>query len=130
MNLRGQVSANSSFMIHRSSFINERMCCMKLAVTTLAMAFVLGLATSARAQEPELVNEIVARVNNDIITRTDYLAAIDAFKDELKHQMQNKSQAEIKAEFERLRPTVLNLMIEDMLLEQKAKELGIDVEAE
>lgn len=103
---------------------------MKIAVTALAMAFVLGLATSVRAQEPELVNEIVARVNNDIITRTDYLAAIEAFKDELKHQMQNKSQAEVEAEFEKLRPTVLNLMIEDLLLEQKAKELGIDVEAE
>jgi peptidyl-prolyl cis-trans isomerase SurA len=103
---------------------------MRFVVTTLAMAFVLGLATTARAQEPELVNEIVARVNNDIITRTDYLAATDAFKEELKRQMQGKSEAEFNAEFERLRPTVLDLMIEDMLLEQKAKELGIDVEAE
>jgi parvulin-like peptidyl-prolyl isomerase len=103
---------------------------MKFVVTTLAMAFILGLATTARAQEPELVNEIVARVNNDIITRTDYLSALDAFKEELKHQMQGKSEAEVNAEFEKLRPTVLDLMIEDLLLEQKAKELGIDVEAE
>ncbi len=103
---------------------------MKLAVTALAMAFILGLAGTARAQEPELVNEIVARVNNDIITRTDYLGALDAFKEELKHQMPGKSEAEINAEFERLKPTVLDMMIEDILLEQKAKELGIDVEAE
>jgi peptidyl-prolyl cis-trans isomerase SurA len=103
---------------------------MRFVVNTLVMAVVLGLATVARAQESELVNEIVARVNNDIITRTDYLAAVDAFKEELKRQMQGKSEAEFNAEFERLRPTVLDLMIEDMLLEQKAKELGIDVEAE
>src|SRR5260221_14406322 len=88
------------------------------------------MARTARAQEPELVNEIVARVNNDIITRTDYLGALDAFKEELKNQMKGKSDAEITAEFEKLRPTVLDLMIEDMLLEQKAKELSIDVEAE
>src|SRR5919206_280908 len=130
MNLGKQVSANSSFIIHRSSFIKERMCRMRFVVTTLAMALVLGLATTARAQEPELVNEIVARVNNDIITRTDYLAAIEAFKEELRRQMQGKSEAEINAEFEKLRPTVLDMMIEDLLLEQKAKELGIDVEAE
>jgi peptidyl-prolyl cis-trans isomerase SurA len=103
---------------------------MRFVVTTLAMAFVLALAGVARAQEPELVNEIVARVNNDIITRTDYLAALDAFKEELKHQMQGKSDAEINAEYEKLKPTVLDMMIEDLLLEQKAKELGIDVEAD
>lgn len=103
---------------------------MRFVVTTLAMTFILALAGVARAQEPELVNEIVARVNNDIITRTDYLAALDAFKEELKHQMQGKSDAEINAEFEKLKPTVLDMMIEDLLLEQKAKELGIDVEAD
>ena len=103
---------------------------MRFLVTTLAMAFVLALATTARAQEPELVNEIVARVNNDIITRNDYLGALEAFKEELKRQMQGKSDAEVNAEFERLKPTVLDMMIEDLLLEQKAKELGIDVEAE
>ena len=103
---------------------------MRFVVTTLAMAFVLALATTARAQEPELVNEIVARVNNDIITRTDYMASLDAFKEELRRQMQGKGEAEVNAEFEKLRPTVLDMMIEDLLLEQKAKELGIDVEAE
>src|SRR5215212_5008378 len=103
---------------------------MKFLLMTLAAAFVLALSTAARAQEPELVNEIVARVNNDIITRADYFGAIDAFKEELKRQMQNKSEAEFNAEFERLKPSVLEYMIDDMLLEQKAKELGIDVEAE
>jgi peptidyl-prolyl cis-trans isomerase SurA len=103
---------------------------MKLVVTALALACILGLATAARAQEPELVNEIVARVNNDIITRTDYLASLDSFKEELRRQMQGKSEAEFNAEYEKLRPTVLDMMIEDLLLEQKAKELGIDVEAE
>ncbi|HTG15347.1 MAG TPA: SurA N-terminal domain-containing protein [Blastocatellia bacterium] len=105
---------------------------MKFLITALAMLVVLGLSGSARAQEPELINEIVARVNNDIITRADYLNAMRDFKEELTRQMGNggKSAAEIDAEFERLKPTVLDLLIEDLLLEQKAKELGIDVEAD
>ncbi|HJZ68459.1 MAG TPA: peptidyl-prolyl cis-trans isomerase, partial [Blastocatellia bacterium] len=45
-------------------------------------------------------------------------------------QMQGKSEAEINTEYERLRPTVLDYLIDDILLEQKAKELNIDVEAE
>src|ERR1051325_9639549 len=92
----------SSFLIPHSSFIiiNERMCSMRFLVTTLTLVFVLALATTARAQEPELVNEIVARVNNDIITRNDYLGALEAFKEELKNQMRGKSDAEINAEYE------------------------------
>lgn len=103
---------------------------MKFVLTVLSLTFVLALSTAARAQEPELINEIVVRVNNDIITRADYMNAIEAFKEELKRQLQGKSDAEIEAEFERLKSGVLDYMIDDMLLEQKAKELGIDVEAE
>jgi peptidyl-prolyl cis-trans isomerase SurA len=100
---------------------------MKQITTGLILLLLLA---PGRAQEPELVSEIVARVNNDIITRADYLTALRDFREELARQMQGKSEAEINAEFERLKPTVLDLLIEDLLLEQKAKELNIDVEAE
>jgi parvulin-like peptidyl-prolyl isomerase len=103
---------------------------MKFVARFLAVAFVLALSTAARAQEPELVNEIVARINNDIITRADYLEAMRSFKEELSRQMQGKSEAEITAEYERLKGNILDYMIDDLLLEQKAKELGIEVEAE
>src|SRR6185503_7471161 len=98
------------------------MCHMKFVVRMLAIAFILALSTTARAQEPELVTEIVVRVNNDIITRADYLESLRAFREELTRQMtqQNKSQAEIDAEYERLKPTVLDYLIDDLLLEQKA----------
>src|ERR1041385_1998109 len=113
MDLERQVFSDASFIHHRSPLNIERMCRMRFVVTTLALAFVLGLAGVARAQDPALVNEIVARVNNDIITLTDYQGAIEAFKEELRRQMQGKSEAEFTAEFEKLRPTVLDLMIED-----------------
>ena len=105
---------------------------MKFVISVLAISFVCAMTVPAQAQEAELVNEIVARVNNDIVTRVDYLNALRDFKEELTRQLQQagKSDAEINAEFERQKPTVLNYIIEDLLLEQKAKELNIDVEAE
>ena len=104
---------------------------MKFVIMILAAA-VLAVAPirSAQAQEAELVNEIIAQVNNDIITRVDYLNALKEFREELARQMAGKGEAEIAAEYEKLKPTVLDLMIEDLLLEQKCKELNIDVEAE
>jgi len=103
---------------------------MKLLTITLAVACALTFSGSARAQEPELINEIVARVNSDIITRADYLNAARDFREELASHMAGKSAAEIDAEFERLKSTVLNFLIENLLMEQKAKELGLDVEAD
>lgn len=103
---------------------------MKLLTTTLAIACLLALSGAARAQEPELINEIVARVNSDIITRADYLNAARDFREELASHMAGKSTAEIDAEFERVKSTVLIYLIENLLMEQKAKELGLDVEAD
>src|SRR6267142_1136487 len=93
---------DSSFILQRSSLIKERMCFMKFLIMTLGIGIVLALATTARAQEPELVNEIVARINNEIITRVDYLNALRDFREELGRQMTGKSEAEINAEFDRL----------------------------
>jgi parvulin-like peptidyl-prolyl isomerase len=103
---------------------------MKFFIGSLLFIVVFALSGTARAQEPELISEIVARVNNEIITRADYLAALSDFKAELTRQMQGKTPAEIEAKFQELKPTVLDVVIENMLLEQKAKELNIDVESE
>ena len=105
---------------------------MKFLAAVLSLAFIFSAVAPAGAQEPELISEIVARVNNEIITRADYLNALSDFRAELARQLQQqgKGEAEINAEFERLKPTVLDVLIEDLLLEQKAKELGMDVEAD
>ena len=105
---------------------------MKFFAAVLSLALLLSNVAPARAQEPELVSEIVARVNNEIITRADYLNALQDFKSELARQLQQqgKGEAEINAEFEKRKSSVLDILIENLLLEQKAKELGLDVEAE
>jgi len=111
-------------------FIKERMCGMKLIITIAAIGLMLLSITFASAQEPELINEIVARVNSDIITRADYFNALKDLREQLTREMAGKSEAQIEAEYEKVKPTVLDYLIENILLEQKAKELNIDVEAE
>ncbi|HEY7546665.1 MAG TPA: SurA N-terminal domain-containing protein [Blastocatellia bacterium] len=97
-----------------------------------ALTAILMISSFVPAQEPQLVNEIVARVNNEIITLADYNAALEELKADVARQLQQqgKSAAQIEEEYNKLKPTVLDLMIDNMLLEQRAKELGIDVEAE
>ncbi len=104
----------------------------KVFTKTLVALCCFALSLTAMAQEPELVNEIVARINNDIITRADYMGALEELKASLvkRLQQEGKGEAEINAEYEKIKPTVLDLLIDNILLEQRAKELGIDVEAE
>jgi len=103
---------------------------MTFIITMLAIGFVLASATGARAQEPELINGIVARVNSDIITLADYNNALRDFREQLVREMAGKPEAQINAEYEKMKSSILDFMIENVLLEQKAKELNIDVEAE
>lgn len=103
---------------------------MKFIISVLAIGVVFALTAPAHAQEAELVNEIVARVNNDIITRVDYLNALRDFREELVRQMQGKTDAQVDVEYERLKSSVLDFMVDDLLIEQKAKEMNLDVEAE
>ncbi|MEW6212060.1 MAG: SurA N-terminal domain-containing protein [Acidobacteriota bacterium] len=103
---------------------------MKFALKAVTVLLVVSAFTAA--QEPELVNEIVARVNNEIITRADYLAALQELRASVARDLgqQGKNAAQIEEEYNRLKESILDLMIDNLLLEQKAKELGIDAEAE
>ena len=105
---------------------------MKFLTAIAGLALALIVSAPVRAQEPELINEIVARVNNDIITRADYLNAVRDLREEITRGLreQGKSDSDIEQEFNRLKANVLDVLIDNILLEQKAKELGIDVEAD
>ncbi len=73
-----------------------------------------------------VVEEIIARVNNEIITRTEYAHSRDQLKQEA--QQQNPSDADkIIAEKQR---DVLRDLIDQQLLLQKGKDLGITGDTE
>src|SRR5215831_15225960 len=114
-----RVARDHALQRSSDSFIRQliqdsaRTCIMRFLTFSLGLAigFLLVAAGPARAQEPELVSEIVARINNDIITSADYAQALRDFKEELARQMAGKTDAEINAEYERLKPTVLDILI-------------------
>ena len=97
----------------------------KVAVAALALA--LGFVP-ALAQEQQLIEEVVARVNADIITRTQYMDAVEQTVESLKQNIADPAEAERRAaEF---KPRILDLMIDNLLIVQKGRDLGIDVEAD
>ncbi|KAF0238983.1 MAG: peptidyl-prolyl cis-trans isomerase SurA [bacterium] len=81
------------------------------------------------AQESQLVDETVARVNTDIITRSSLIKAQEAYKRELLEK-NNNDVAKAEEEYKQNLDKVLDILIEDKLISQRATELAIDVEAE
>ena len=95
-----------------------------LALLTL-LAFSAGVA---RAQEGEakLVDEVVARVNTDVIMRSAYQRAQQDLLEELKAQ--GLKDQELEKKFNEFKPLILEQLVDQQLLVQRAKELSIDVE--
>jgi peptidyl-prolyl cis-trans isomerase SurA len=85
--------------------------------------------SSVRAQEPQLIDETVARVNTDIITRSMLVKAQTDFKEELKRRYPD-DQSKQQEEYDKSAPRILDILIEDRLINQRAAELSIDVEPE
>lgn len=84
----------------------------------------LSLATALSADT--VVEEIVARVNNQIITRSEYQRNLDDLKQEV--QQQDPAHADkLVAEGEK---DVLRGLIDQQLLLEKAKDLGITADTE
>ncbi len=98
---------------------------MKKAVLPVT-AFVLAAAAWAFAGST-VVQEIVARVNNAIITRSDFQRAKDSMLQELKQQM---PEAQAQQEFAKRDKDTLRDLIDQQLLVQKGDELGIKVDNE
>lgn len=95
------------------------------AVAAAAIAMFVSIGT-AWGQEQRLVEEVVARVNAEVITRTQYLDVVHQTEEDAR---QGRSPEEAARLIEELRPKLLDLMIDNILLVQKGQELDIDVEA-
>ncbi|MGB9893521.1 MAG: peptidylprolyl isomerase [Candidatus Saccharicenans sp.] len=72
----------------------------------------------------DVVEEIVAIVNGDIITLTEYKEQFNSTVQMLRSQLSGEA---YYREYERLKENLLDMMITDLLLLQQAKEKGINV---
>jgi peptidyl-prolyl cis-trans isomerase SurA len=88
-------------------------------VFSLVLAFIL--APSLVFAESTVIEEIVARVNNAVITRADLTRGQETMEVEVRQQSPGNADAVIKTR----EPNVLRDLIDQQLLLQKAQDLGI-----
>src|ERR1700687_766802 len=90
-----------------------------------------GLGISAGAQtKSAVVEEIVARVNNEIITREDLEHARTSLEGEIRDECAKCTPEQVRAQVATKDKDLLRDLIDQSLLTQRAKDNGINVDTE
>ena len=94
-------------------------------------ALTLVVPPQSRAQSKGIViEEIVARVNNDAITLSDVQKADQALHEEIAHDCQGCPQEKMEEIYKDKQKDLLRDLIDQALLVERAKDLGISVETD
>jgi peptidyl-prolyl cis-trans isomerase SurA len=102
-----------------------------VGITLGVLALLATLVPSAvRAQANPAPAEIVARVNNDVITLAAYQKAVQQIRDEISRDCVDCPPEKIGAQFKEQQKDLLRGMIDESLMVQRAKDMGINVEAD
>jgi peptidyl-prolyl cis-trans isomerase SurA len=104
-----------------------------IAVATFFLLAPLPLLAQAQPQtgaKGKVVEEIIARVNNDIITLSDFEKAKGTLAQETAQDCQGCPQDRLDAMFKDRQKDLLRDLIDQSLLVQRAKDMGMSVEAE
>ena len=105
--------------------------------SVLGLIFALGVLAllaalvpaGVRAQaKPVADADIVARVNDDVITLSDYQKAENELRSEVAQDCQGCPQEQIDAQFKQKQKDLLRGMIDQSLMAERAKDMGINVE--
>lgn len=91
---------------------------------TLILLIFLFLSAGAVFGSQDVVEEIIAIVNDDIITRSEYEANLRSLYQMLESQLEGE---ELNKQFNLIKENLLESMIRDKLLLQEAREKGFDV---
>lgn len=99
--------------------------------SSLACLSAVVVPSAARAQSKGLVvEEIIARVNNDIITQSDYQKADAQLHDEIAHDCQGCAPDKVAQEYKDQQKDLLRGLIDQSLMVQRAKDMGISEETD
>jgi peptidyl-prolyl cis-trans isomerase SurA len=101
---------------------------MKINIALLLGIALLGVNV-AYAQENDVkpIDEVIVRVNAGVIMRSTFEAAQRELLEELKKQYKGE---ELEKKFNELKPRILDELIGNQLLAQRAKDLSINVDAQ
>ena len=93
-----------------------------------------GMAPAPKAVDPnsgKTIEEIIARVNNEIITRSEYEKARQSAEEDAKSECQNRCTPEqLQTNIGDRQKNSLRDLIDQSLLVQRAKDMGVSVEPE
>jgi peptidyl-prolyl cis-trans isomerase SurA len=83
------------------------------------------------AEAGKTIEEIIARVNNEIITLSEYQKARDAAQDDAKQECQGRCTPEqLQTDIQDRQKNTLRDLIDQSLLVQRGKDMGVSVEAD
>src|ERR1700680_5204729 len=99
---------------------------MKKTRFSLLFAGGCALLLPSLSSADTVVEEIIARVNNEIVTRTEYIRS----RDQLKQEVQQQDASSADRVFAEKQRDVLRDLIDQQLLLQKGKDLGITGDTE
>jgi peptidyl-prolyl cis-trans isomerase SurA len=99
-----------------------------MKMTRLPLLLAVGYAVLLPCLSPAdtVVEEIIARVNNEIVTRSEFIRS----RDQLKQEIQQQDPANADRAFAERQKDVLRDLIDQQLLLQKGKDLGITGDTE
>jgi len=104
---------------------------LSVAVIFLLVPATLFAQAQAQAKSKGLiVEEIIARVNNSIITLSDFQKADATLRDEVAHECQNCAPDKLDAMYRDRQKDLLRDLIDQQLLIQRAKDQGVSVETD
>ena len=104
---------------------------MAAGVLIVALAAMLAAQSAKSAQDNgKLVEEIIARVNNEIITSSEYARAEQALREEITQGCNGCTPAQIDAAYNEQHKDILRGLIDQALLVQRAKDMGVSVETQ
>jgi len=112
---------------------NRRFASFVTSVTFAVLGTLIVLGTRAQGQtqaKTASAGEIVARVNDDVITLAEYQKAEQQLHDETARDCQGCPPDKIDAQFKEQERDLLRGLIDQVLMVQRAKDMGISVESD
>jgi peptidyl-prolyl cis-trans isomerase SurA len=105
-----------------------------IVAPTLGAALLLTPAPSRAQTQGQIIEDIVARVNDRIITLSDYQKALDALPQEVQQDCQQQQPPctpdQQQANLAEKKKNLLRDMIDQQLLIERGNDMGIDVETD
>lgn len=100
------------------------------SISAAGFAVLLTFTPASAQQKGTVVEEIVARVNNEIITLSDYQKAGAALTEEVTQDCQGCTPDKIQSEIKDQQKDLLRGLIDQALLVERAKDMNINVDTD